>query len=192
MSFDTQILKDKIEGIKTAFENGQFADALVTAVNTGNGLMQQRIFTQNQDSEGNDFGQYIGPKTKTGLKFSNNPTQNKRNKSITGQFLTAYQKKRAAAGRQVIKKDLEFHGGLRRAIETVVEGENAAILEFNNSDAAIVAHGQEQQIANIRNGLPGTTKGIGAVKIFKLSTTEKEQVVEQGLELIKQVLKPKT
>lgn len=190
MSFDTKILTQKIERIKESFENGSFSDALVTAVNAGSGLMQQRIFTQNQDVEGNDFGAYVGPKTKTGLRFSKNPTQSKRNKSIAGQFLTAYQKKRAAAGRQVIKKDLEFTGSLRRNIEILTESETAVVLAFNTIDAATIARGQENQITNIRNGGKGNTTGSG-VKIFRLNKVEKEQVVDQGLELIKQILKPK-
>lgn len=185
MSFDTTILTKKIEGLKEAFENGKFSDALVGALNTGNGLLQQRVFTQNEDIEGQSFGQYIGKKRKAQLVSKG------KKKSISEVYLTAYQRKRQKAGRQISRKDLEFHGGLRRAIETVVENENAAALEFNNDLAAQIAHGQEQQISNIRNGLPGTTKGIGATKIFKLSTTEKETVVEQGLELIKQVIKPK-
>lgn len=190
MPFDVTILSKKIEGLKEAYENGNFADALVGAINTGSGLMQQRIFTQNQDVEGQGFGQYVGKKTKTRLKISPNKTQNKRNKSIADLYLTAYQKKRARAGRQTANKDLEFTGGLRRAIETQIENEKAAVLEFNNEQAAKIAKGQEAQITNIRNGRSGTTKGDG-VKIFSLNKSEKEQVVEQGAELIKQILKPK-
>src|SRR5678816_3020631 len=62
MSFDITILSKKIQGIKEAFENGNFADALVGALNTGNGLMQQRIFSQNKDVEGQSFGEYVGKK----------------------------------------------------------------------------------------------------------------------------------
>lgn len=191
MSFNTTILVDKIEGIKEAFQNGSFGDALTTALNTGSGLLQQRVFTANEDVEGNDFGKYIGKKVKQAYVPSKNKTQDKRNKAIEGQFLTSYQRKRAAAGRQTAKKDLEFTGGTRRAIETVLEDDKNAVLHFNNSKAAKVARGQEQQIANIRNGGKGTTKGGGAPKIFGLSTQERDQVVEQGALLIKQVLKGK-
>lgn len=188
MAFDINILEQKIEKIKEAYSNGNFADALIGALNTGNGLLQQRVFTQNEDVQGNSFGKYVGKKTKTKFNPSNNALQNKRNKAIAGLELTSYQRKRAAAGRQVAKKDLEFTGGLRRAIETQVENENAAVLEFNNIEAAKIAHGQEVQITNIRNGIKGTTKGIG-IKIFRLNTTEREQVVEQGKTLIGQILK---
>lgn len=196
MSFDTTILTEKISGIKKAFENGRYADALIGALNTGNGLMQQRIFTTNKDVEGNGFGQYIGVKrrlSKRGklelLAGTTSKTDLKRIKTAAGQALTPYQRKRANKGRQTDKKDLEFTGGVRRAIETVVENEKAAALSFNNDKAAAIAQGQEIQIANIRAGRKGTTKGEG-IKIFRLNISEKQQVDEQGLELIKQILKP--
>lgn len=189
MPFDLAILSKKIEGLKEAFNNGKFGDALVGALNTGNGLMQQRVFTQNVDVDGQGFGVYIGKKRKVRLQVSKNRTQNKRNKAIAGLELTSYQRKRAQKGRQIAKKDLELEGSLRRAIETVIENEKSAVLTFNNDTAAKIARGQENQITNIRNTGKGTTKGKG-VKIFGLNTSEKEQVIEQGSELIKQILKP--
>jgi hypothetical protein len=190
MAFDTTILQKKIEGLKEAFDNGNFGDALVDSLNTGNGLMQQRVFQQNKDVEGNDFGKYVGRKRKARLIVSKNKTQNKRNKAIAGQDLTTYQRKRALKGRQILKKDLEFTGGLRRAIETAIEDEKSAVLTFNNDEAAKIARGQENQITNIRKGGKGSSKGDG-VKIFRLNTSEKEQVIEQGVELIKEILRPK-
>jgi len=189
MPFDVKILSKKIEGIKEAFENGNFADALVGALNTGNGLMQQRIFSQNKDVEGQDFGTYIGKKFKVGkLQTTKNRTQAKRNKAVEGQELTYYQKKRALRGRQTVKKDLELEGSLRRSIETQVEDERSAVINFSNTESALIAHSQEQQITNIRNGKP---KGAGATKIFTLDTKEREEVTEQGALLIKEILKPK-
>jgi hypothetical protein len=190
MSFDLTILKKKVDGLKEAYDNGKFADALVGALNTGNGLLQQRVFQETQDVEGNTFGQYIGKKRKVRTAQTKNKTQAKRNKAIEGKFLTSYQRKRAAKGRQIDKKDLEFSGGIRRAIETQVENDKAAVIQFNNLEAAKIAKGQEAQISNIRSGGKGTTKGNG-VKIFSLNDSEKETVVEQGAELIKQILKPK-
>lgn len=192
MSFDLTILSKKIDGLKQAYESGRFGDALIGALNTGNGMMQQRIFNQNQDVKGQSFGVYIGTKRKARLlPATSNSTQNKRNKAVAGQDLTGYQRKRALKGRQILKKDLEFSGGTRRAIETQLENDKAAVLEFNNELAAKIARGQEQQIENIRNGQSGTTKGTGATRIFNLNDKEKETVVEQGAELIKQILKPK-
>jgi hypothetical protein len=190
MPFDVQILSQKIQGLKEAYEQGSFADALIGALNVGNGLLQQRVFQETQDVEGNTFGQYIGKKRKVRTAPTKNKTQAKRNKAIEGKFLTSYQRKRVAKGRQIAKKDLEFSGGLRRAIETQVENDKAAVIQFNNLEAAKIARGQEAQISNIRNGEKGTTKGTG-VKIFSFNNSEKESVTEQGSELIKQILKPK-
>lgn len=189
MSFNVTILTNKIQKIKQAFENGRFGDALVGALNTGSGLMQQRIFQENVDTKGQSFGEYVGKKRKVRLQVSSNRTQNKRNKAVAGLELTAYQRKRALKGRQVIKKDLELEGGLRRAIETQIENEKSVVLEFNNDLAAKIAKGQEQQIENIRNGKPGTTKGTGATRIFTFDEKEREEVTEQGRELILQILK---
>lgn len=197
--FDTTILKKKIDGLKEAYETGVFGDALVGALNSGNGLMQQRIFTQNKDVEGNDFGTYIGAKQTQkqasrqilrDLFGTTSKTDKKRIKANAALELTSYQRKRAKAGRQIAKKDLEFSGGTRRAIEIRIENDKAAVLEFNNDEAAKIAKGQEAQISNIRKGGKGTTKGTG-VKIFTLDQAEKETVNEQGAELIKQILKPK-
>ncbi len=189
MSFDVTILQGKVDKIKQAFDNGKFADVLVGAINSGSGLMQQRVFQGNEDIKGNSFGKYIGRTSKARLIVPKNRTQNKRNKAIAGQDLTSYQRKRALKGRQILKKDLEFDGGLRRAIEVQIENEKAVILEFNNLDAAKIARGQENQITNIRNGGKGTTKGDG-VKIFTFNDSEREQVTEQGHELLIQILKP--
>ena len=199
MSFDITILSKKIQGIKEAFENGNFADALIGALGTGIGLMEQRIFTQNKDTQGQDFGQYVGSKkktlsaaqVKTAIRATKSRTDRKRIRAAAGQELTYYQRKRALRGRQTAKKDLELEGSLRRSIETQVEDEKSAVINFSNTESALIAHGQEQQVTNIRNGKPGTTKGTGAVKIFTLDTKEREEVTEQGAELIKQILKPK-
>lgn len=200
MSFDITILTKKIEGIKEAYENGRFADALVDALNEGNAFMQDRIFVENKDIRGQSFGTYIGKKqterqanrqTFRALFGTTSKTDKKRIKAAAGQELTYYQRKRLQKGRQIVKKDLEFYGSLRRSIETQVENEKAVVLEFSTLDSAKIARGQEQQITNIRNGKPGTTKGTGATKIFTLDEKEREQVTEQGTELIKEILKPK-
>ncbi len=189
MSFDTTILKKTIERIKQAYESGQFADALTGALNSGNALMQIRIFGDNKDTKGNDFGIYIGKKQKVRLIKSANRLQNKRNKAVAGKLLTPYQIKRAKAGRQTAKKDLEFTGGLRRSIEIREENKKAVVLEFSTDESALIARGQENQITNIRNGKTGSTKGDG-IKIFNLDDNERNETVRVGLELINQILKP--
>jgi hypothetical protein len=102
--------------------------------------------------------------------------------------LTSYQRKRLSKGRQVDKKDLEFTGELRRSIETRAD-EKSAVLEFSNDESALIARGQENQITNIRNSQSGSTKGDG-IRIFNLSEDERTEIVEQGQELINQILKP--
>lgn len=194
MPFDTTILINNVRKLKEAFESGRFGDALIGAVNTGNGLMQQRIFTQNKDVQGNSFGEYVGkktnPKEATTKRLLSKATQTnkKRIKAAAIIELTAYQRKRANAGRQISKKDLEFTGGLRRAIETKLENEKSAVIEFSIDEAAKIARGQENQITNIRNGQSGKTKGDG-IKIFTLNDSERDETREQGLELIKEILK---
>lgn len=202
MPFDIKILSNKIEKVKESFENGKFGDALVAALNYGNGLLQERVIVQNQDINGNGFGKYIGHKK--GSKFQNrdvfralfgttSKTDRKRIKANAGIDLTSYQRKRVNKGRQILKKDLEFTGGLRRAIETQVaekESEKIAVLNFSTNEVAKIARGQEVQITNIRNGGKGTTKGVG-VKIFGFNTKEREQIDEQAVLLINEMLKPK-
>lgn len=188
MSFDLTILQRQVDNIKNAVVNGRFGDALIGALNSGNGLMQERIFSKNEDVEGNSFGEYIGHKTFRTTKQATTRLQKQRAKALAGLSLTTYQKKRALAGRQIDHKDLEFTGGLRRAIETQIEDERNAVLQFNNDEAALIAHGQEQQITNIRDGGKGTTKGSGAVKIFTFNTDELNQIREQGAILINQII----
>jgi hypothetical protein len=129
MSFDITILTDKINGLKEAFSNGKFGDALIAALNTGNGLMQQRVFGTNTDTAGNSFGKYVGKKGSKrsqerevfkALFSTDSKTDKKRIKSNANSDLTSYQRKRVNKGRQILKKDLEFYGGVRRAIETQV------------------------------------------------------------------------
>lgn len=195
MPFDVTILTNKIEGLKQAFENGRFSDALIGAMNTGSGLMQKRVFNANVDLTGQSFGGYIGAKSKQtdraqvrALFGTASKIEKKRIKSSAASDLTSYQRKRAQKGRQVIKKDLQFTFGLRRSIKPFVENEKSVVLEFNNDEAAKVARGQENQITNIRNGQKGTTKGSGD-KIFGFNESERKEVNEQGLELIKKILK---
>ncbi len=193
MSFDTKILIDKVKLLKQKINEGAFADALVGGLNTGNALMQQRIFNRNVDIEGNGFGTYVGKQkyvTKgalaKSLKGATKTTRDRIRKSSL-QKLTPYQRKRVNRGRQIIHKDLELEGELRRSIEIQKINERSVEVRFNFDKAALVARGQENQITNIRNGLPGTTKGDG-VKIFAFNDDEIKQTNEQVSLLVKQIL----
>jgi len=172
--------------------NGGWGDVLISALNTGNGLMQARIFRENKDVEGNDFGIYIGNKKNLTaaaklklLSSTTSRTDLKRIKANIDLALTPYQRKRVNKGRQIGHKDLEFTGGLRKSIEIQLESENVGVITFNYDKAAQTAQGQENQITNIRNGLKGTTQGNGT-KIFALNTDEKSNVSEQVHLLVKQ------
>lgn len=195
MNFDLTILQAKIDKLKANIQSGRFGDALIGAINTGNGLMQERIFSTNKDVQGNDFGEYIGKKKrqsdKSQLTALFNTKGNKAKEKIRNQAIqeiTSYQRKRLAHGRQIVKKDLEFNGGLRGSIETRHD-ERTAVLEFSTDESALIARGQENQITNIRNGKKGSSKGEG-IKIFNLDEDERNEVVEQGLQLINQIMKP--
>lgn len=194
MAFDTTILSKYVNDLKRVVESGQFADALVGAMNTGNGLMQQRIFTRNEDVEGNSFGTYIGKRTALGieatrrlLEKAKRPEQKARVRRAAAP-LTPYMRKRVLRGRQVTRKDLELEGDLRRSIQVFIENDKEVVLAFNTDKQALIAAGQEQQITNIRNGLPGTTKGTGAIKIFAFNSDEIDQVIEQGTELVLEII----
>ena len=196
MQFDLKDLESKIARVKEISAKGEFSTILIAALNTGNGLMQARVFRLNQDIEGNDFGGYIGKKVSLTeyqkaklLASTTSKTDLKRIKANLDVALTAYQRKRVNKGRQILKKDLEFSGGLRKSLEIQIENEKAGILTFNTDESALIARGQENQITNIRNGLPGSSKGDG-VKIFALTEEEKKEVIDQAKILINEVLKP--
>jgi hypothetical protein len=193
--FDLNTMADKVNRLKENFENGRFGDVLLGALNTGNGLMQDRIFAGNKDVKGNDFGKYVGKKKRLSDKAQLTALFNTKGKKAKEKIrneaileLTSYQRKRLSKGRQVDKKDLEFTGELRRSIETRAD-EKSAVLEFSNDESALIARGQENQITNIRNSQSGSTKGDG-IRIFNLSEDERTEIVEQGQELINQILKP--
>lgn len=194
MGFDLTILTQKVERLKANIQSGRFGDALIGALNSGNGLMQERIFSTNKDTQGNDFGVYVGHKKTLSDKsqltalFNTKGSKAKEKIRIDAiQELTSYQRKRLAKGRQIDKKDLEFNGGLRRSIETRHD-DKTAVLEFSTDESALIARGQENQITNIRNGKKGSSKGEG-IKIFNLNEDEIKKVIEQGLQLINQIIK---
>jgi hypothetical protein len=68
-----------------------------------------------------------------------------------------------------------------------VDSEIAVSLVFSTDEAAKIARGQENQVTNIREGAPGTTKGDG-IRIFRLNEAEKKEVDEQVMDAIKLIL----
>lgn len=185
MPIDPKILLNKIKNLKDRVRNIDFSDVFVAALNTGNAMMQQRIFQENKDVLGNGFGEYIGEKKfltdrqkKRLLGSTQSRTTLARIQRNIGRRLTPYQRKRVNRGRQIVRKDLELEGELRRSIEVQVINERAAALMFNNDKAVLVAKGQENQITNIRETGRGSVYGNG-VKIFALNDNERKQVLDQ-------------
>lgn len=185
MPIDSKILLNKIKSLKANVLKINFSDVFVAALNTGNALMQQRIFNENKDTVGNSFGGYIGEKKFLSerqknrlLGSTNSKTTLVRIKRNLNEQLTPYQRKRVNRGRQIVRKDLELEGDLRRSIEIQVINNRSAALMFNNDKAVLVAKGQENQITNIRETGHGSVYGDG-VKIFALNETEREQTLNQ-------------
>ncbi len=197
---------DKLESIKASLGGASglppipdFSDAMLSAMNTGMGLMKQRIFTKGMDAEGIPLGRYVGNKSgvtkrKLSIESSDALTENRRKpsrkrlnkfvKDNPGVHLTEYEKFRASRGRQIEYKDLEVDGTLRRSIEIVKDSDGNVVIAITNNESSIIAHAQESQIARIRNG-----QGSAPVPIFILSAAEYEQVKAEGNILILQAIK---
>jgi len=81
---------------------------------------------------------------------------------------------------------LEFDGTLRRAIEVVAVNNTKAQIRITNPDSADIARWQEQQIYNLRNGLPANSKSGGAIPVFELDPDEREITKTTTRELLNQ------
>lgn len=166
-------IEDVIKKLEEFSRNGghiDLTDALVAAVNDARARLQFRIFNTGQDSNNESLGVYVGVKK---------PTR------IDPLAATPYERKRRRYGRQILYKDLEFFGTLRRAIVTA-NSYNEAVCIFNSPVEADIAIYQEQQIASIR--ATGSTKSVsGRVPIFVLSTQEKEELIKIINEGLKQI-----
>jgi hypothetical protein len=131
--------------IRANIAAGVFSDALVAGLNAGMGVMKRRIFNQSLDAEGTSLGPY---------------------------FSEQYERDRQRAGRQVGRKDLEMQGSLRRSIEVVTVNQTKAEIRITNQADAEKAYFQEQQIYNLRNGLPANQESGQLVPIFDLTEGE--------------------
>lgn len=126
---------------------GVFSDVLVAGLNAAMAVMKRRIFNQSLAADGTDLGPY---------------------------FSEQYARDRRREGRQTAKKDLEFHGTLRRAIEVVTVNNTKAEIRITDDKSADIARFQEQQIFNLRNDLPANQESGGKVPIFELNDQEAE------------------
>lgn len=135
--------------IRANIAAGVFSDALVAGLNAGMGVMKRRIFNQSLDANGKTLGPY---------------------------FSEQYERDRAREGRQVTKKDLEFSGTLRRAIEVVTVNNTKAELRITSDAQADIARFQEQQLYNLQNGLPANQSNGNKVPVFQFTLDELEIV----------------
>lgn len=157
--------------------------ALIAGVNAAKAQMQQRIFNQSLDALGQSLGKYIGKKNRHAKKPSRALTkaEEKAKAFLFGEQsdFTEYELIRLRAGRQVIHKDLEFTGDLRRGIQVTKDGETKVICWIPNDQLFLIAQGQEEQIGRIR--------GQGKAEIFSLSKEENETLSTTTTEILKQI-----
>lgn len=153
-----ELLK-RLAAIKANIATGLFSDALVAGLNAGMGVLKRRIFNQSLDADGVSLGVY---------------------------YSEQYERDRQRHGRQISRKDLEFDGTLRRAIEVVTVNNTKAEIRITDPDSANIARWQEQQIYNLKNNLPANSESGGKVPIFQLSDDERDIVKTTTRELINQ------
>jgi len=144
---NTKEVLARLKLIRAQIAGGAFSDSLVAGLNAAMGVMKRRIFNQSLDANGTSLGPY---------------------------YSEQYERDRKEAGRQVGRKDMEFTGTLRRAIEVITVNNTKAEIRITNDDSANIARWQEQQIYNLRNGLPANEASGQAVDIFILNTDERE------------------
>lgn len=145
--------------IRATIASGVFSDVLVAGLNAGMGIMKRRIFNQSLAADGTDLGPY---------------------------YSEQYARDRRREGRQTSKKDLEFQGTLRRAIEVVSVNNVKAEIRIVDDTEADIARFQEMQVYNLRNNLPANQDSGGKVPIFELDPTELDIVKTTTKTLLEQ------
>jgi hypothetical protein len=152
-------LKARLALIRATIASGVFSDVLVAGLNAGMAIMKRRIFNQSLAADGTDLGPY---------------------------FSEDWARARRLEGRQVARKDLEFQGTLRRAIEVVSVNNTRAEIRITDDASADIARFQEVQIFNLRNNLPANQDTGGKVPIFELNELELEIVTSTTKTLLEQ------
>jgi hypothetical protein len=202
---------ERLEQLKTAVGGNSggiptipdFSDAMLSALNAGMGKMKNRIFNKGLDADGNSFGNYHGNKTritKGKLSVKRNDEfdekERKKRKRVLGREIkenpeakyTEYEKFRVSHGRQIVYKDLEMEGSLRRSIETVRQSNKSVVVAIINEETADISTYQEKQIGNIRAGQNANTGSAAPARIFEFSKEELEQVEAEAKAAIKQTI----
>ncbi len=193
-------IEELIKKYETAVKNAgafDFSEALFIGVNSAMGAMKFRIFNTGKAKDNTPFGKYVGKRGKiTGRRLGGNTDdvgdvyikkqvkkaqkKLKTNAEATGDTeFTEYEKKRLADGRQIVYKDLEFTGALRRSIVVAKDEDNRVICYFNSQDLAEIAKYQEIQIGKINGG--------GEIIIFAINEEETAILKENTNEALKQI-----
>lgn len=157
-NIDSVIEKFKMMADNAA--NIDFSESLIGGANAARGKMNFRIFNSGKDANGAPFGVYTGKKISKKIPF------------------TPYELKRVSKGRQILKKDLEFYGALRRGIVIVKKDQKMVVCTIVNAQLILIADYQEEQIGKIRK--------TGKVRIFALSQEERSFFITNTSALLKQ------
>lgn len=171
----TSNIDEIVERFKITVEKAKqtdFSDALLVGVNAAKGRMQNRIFTEGLDAGKVPIGSYGGKKKVASLKLLEGRNKEFLVGDVKTLLLSAYERKRLAAGRQIRFKDLEFTGALRRGIVVIKESQIRVICAIPNEDLFKISQYQEEY--------------IGA-KIFELSDEERTILKENTIEAVKQM-----
>lgn len=182
----------KLQQVATQAEALDFSEPLIAGLNAAMGKMKFRVFNTGKDSKGVSFGKYVGKRTRaTNRKFRAKKYGDKENEKEKGkkrkrlnknkdenETYTEYEKIRLSFGRQISFKDLEFTGGLRRAIIVAKVSNTKAAVVIPNEQLYKIAKYQSEQISK----LVGTE-----VKIFSFSGEEKEIQTETTNEFLNQL-----
>lgn len=188
----TSNIDDLITHFKSVAQQASAIDvsqALLVGVNAAASQMRERIFNEGKDVDGVPFGKYSGKKIKS-IKQSRKLTQ--KEESVKKRLLgsqsdfSEYELIRLRQGRQVRYKDLELKGDLRRGIVPVNESDTTAVINkkkvavaIPNNDLFAIAGFQEEQVGRIRGG--------GRAVIFKGSQSEKQFMIDNINEALKQL-----
>lgn len=156
---NTKEVMARLALIRGLIASGVFSDVLVAGLNAGMGVMKRRIFNQSLAADGQSLGPY---------------------------YSEQYERDRVRAGRQIGRKDLELDGTLRRAIEVVTVNNTKAEVRITSPSSADIARYQEQQIYNLKNGLPHNAVTGQKVPIFEFSPDEIDIVQTTTRELLAQ------
>lgn len=174
-------LIEKFKLIAAQSKEVDFSQALLAGVNVGKAKMQFRVFNTGKDAEGVSLGIYTGKKEGGAPRSLKKNTDEVKRRLVGAQSLfTPYELKRLRKGRQIVYKDLEFTGDLRKGIVVVKKGPYQVLCVIPNAKLGKIAQAQELHIARIRGA-------ADPVKIFSLSKEEHELMVKNINAVLKQI-----